>query len=83
MNDKSRMNREIHVRFRESIGVKVQRTTVIMTDADDQIHHIKVSGMAEPEHTNICQLLKVKDTLKREHELVWFASSQDESWAKQ
>ncbi|MBZ4666286.1 MAG: hypothetical protein JG770_1539 [Mahella sp.] len=24
MNDKSRMNREVHVRFRESIGVKYQ-----------------------------------------------------------
>jgi transposase len=47
-----------------------QRTTVIMTDADDQIHHIRVSGIPEPEHSKIYKLLKVKDSLKREHQLV-------------
>lgn len=47
-----------------------QRTTVIMTDADDQIHHIRVSGIPESEHTQIYRLLKVKDPLKREHQLI-------------
>jgi len=47
-----------------------QRTTVIMTDEEDQIHHIRVSGIPESEHAKIYQLLKVKDPLKRDHQLV-------------
>lgn len=47
-----------------------QRTTVIMTDDNDQIHHIRVSGIPESEHTQIYRLLKVKDPLKREHQLI-------------
>ncbi|MDA8226928.1 MAG: IS1634 family transposase [Desulfitobacterium hafniense] len=47
-----------------------QRTTVIMIDAEDQIHHIRVSGIPESEHTKIYQLLKVKDPLKRDHQWV-------------
>lgn len=47
-----------------------QRTTVIMTDVNDQIHHIRVSGIPESEHTQIYKLLKVKDPLKRKHQLI-------------
>lgn len=47
-----------------------QRTTVMMTDEEDQIHHIRVSGIPESEHTKIYQLLKVKDPLKRDYQLV-------------
>ena len=37
-----------------------QRTTVIMTDANDKIHHVRVSGQAEPCHTEIYQKLGIK-----------------------
>jgi len=47
-----------------------QRTTVIMTDADEQIHHFRVSGIPELEHTQIYKLLKIKDPLRRKHLLV-------------
>ena len=47
-----------------------QRTTVIMTDADEQIHHIRVSGTPELEHTQIYKLLNIKDPLRRKHQLV-------------
>lgn len=47
-----------------------QRSTVIMTDEDDQIHHIRVSGTKEKSHNEIYELLEVKDPLKRKHEIV-------------
>jgi len=46
-----------------------QRNTVILTDADNKIHHIRVSGMPEKEHLEIYRLLRVKDPLKRRHSL--------------
>jgi transposase len=46
-----------------------QRNTVILTDADNNIHHIRVSGMPEKEHLDIYRLLQVKDPLKRRHSL--------------
>jgi transposase len=46
-----------------------QRNTVILTDAGNNIHHVRVSGMPEPEHQEIYRLLKVKDPLGRRHRL--------------
>jgi len=46
-----------------------QRNTVIFTDADNKIHHLRVSGMPEKEHLEIYRLLGVKDPLKRRHHL--------------
>lgn len=46
-----------------------QRNTVILTDVDNKIHHIRVSGMPEKEHLEIYRLLRVKDPLKRRHSL--------------
>jgi transposase len=47
-----------------------QRSTVMLTDENDQIHHIRVSGMPESCHNDIYKKLKVKDPLKREHKIV-------------
>lgn len=47
-----------------------QRSTVIMTDEEDQIHHIRVSGMPEKNHNEIYNLLGVKNPLKRKHEII-------------
>ncbi len=46
-----------------------QRNTVMFTDADDKIHHVRVSGMPEKEHLEIYRLLEVKNPLKRTHRL--------------
>lgn len=46
-----------------------QRSTVIFTDADNKIHHLRVSGTPEKEHREIYRLLGVKDPLKRRHHL--------------
>lgn len=47
-----------------------RRTTVIMTDANDQIHHIRSSGVPESEHTEIYRILKIKDPLKKKRSLI-------------
>lgn len=47
-----------------------QRSTVMLTDEDDQIHHIRVSGMPETGHNDIYKKLGVKDPLKREHKII-------------
>jgi transposase len=47
-----------------------QRSTVIMTDEDDKIHHIRVSGMPEKSHKEIYHILGVKNSLKRHHRIV-------------
>jgi len=47
-----------------------QRSTVIVTDENDQIHHIRVSGTTEKSHNEIYKLLDVKDPLKRKREIV-------------
>ena len=45
-----------------------QRSTVILTDEYDQIHHIRVSGQPEPLHKEIYRLLNINDPLKRKHQ---------------
>lgn len=47
-----------------------QRTTVVLTDAEGQIHSIRVSGIPETAHRDIYDKLNVKDSLKRLHEVV-------------
>ena len=47
-----------------------QRSTIILTDAQDQIHHSRVSGSPESMHQDIYRLLDIKDPLKRKHTLV-------------
>ena len=44
-----------------------QRTTIIITDKKDKIHHIRVSGQPEPEHKDIYDKLgiKVNKNMKR------------------
>ncbi len=42
-----------------------QRNTVMLTDTEDIIYHIRVSGSPETEHTEIYNRLSVKDPLKR------------------
>ena len=42
-----------------------QRTTIIMTDENDQIHHIRSSGIPESEHKELYRILNIKDQLKR------------------
>jgi len=46
-----------------------QRTTVIFTDSENVINHIRVSGMPEIEHQEIYKLLNVKDITKRIHKM--------------
>ena len=43
------------------------RTTVIMTDKDGGIHHIRVSSAPEEIHRKVYDLLEVKDPLKKIH----------------
>lgn len=47
-----------------------QRTTVILTDDNDQIHHIRSSGVQESEHKEIYRFLNVHDPLKRKRTLI-------------
>jgi transposase len=47
-----------------------QRTTVVMTDDNDQIHHIRSSGIPESEHKKIYRILNVKNPLKRNRSLM-------------
>ena len=42
-----------------------QRTTVVFTDSNNIINHLRVSGMPEIQHQEIYKLLHVKDTTKR------------------
>ncbi|MEI7639511.1 MAG: IS1634 family transposase [Syntrophus sp. (in: bacteria)] len=42
-----------------------QRTTVIMTDAENMIYHIRVSGKPETAHAEIYKRLSVKNPLKQ------------------
>ncbi len=43
------------------------RSTMIFTDDKEQIHHLRISSVAEPEHKEIYDALGVKDKLKRHH----------------
>ena len=47
-----------------------QRSTVVVTDDQDRVHHIRVSGKAESVHKEIYQKLNVVDLLKRSHRTV-------------
>ena len=42
-----------------------QRNTVMLTDAEDVIYHIRVSGSPETEHAEIYNCLSIKNPLKR------------------
>ncbi|MDO9534101.1 MAG: hypothetical protein Q7J85_01935 [Bacillota bacterium] len=46
------------------------RTTVILTDDQDKIHHIRVSGTPEKEHQEIYEKLEVPMLLKRHYSYV-------------
>lgn len=47
-----------------------QRSTIILTDEEEQIHHIRVSGNPETTHNEVYKKLGVKDPLKRDHKIV-------------
>lgn len=47
-----------------------QRSTIILTDDQDQIHHVRISSTPESTHQEIYHLLNVKDPLKRKHKVV-------------
>lgn len=47
-----------------------QRTTVTMTDEQNRVHHIRISGKPEAEHREIYRKLRIKDPLHREHRIV-------------
>ena len=44
-----------------------RRDTIVFTDDENVIHHIRQSGQAEPSHAEIYRNLDVKDPLKRNH----------------
>jgi transposase len=44
-----------------------QRSTIILTDEDNGIHHIRQSGQPEPPHQEIYEKLNIKDPLMRNH----------------
>ena len=46
------------------------RNTVILTDEDETIHHIRVSGDIEPCHRDIYQKLNVTNPIKKTHHQV-------------
>ncbi|UOF91014.1 IS1634 family transposase [Fodinisporobacter ferrooxydans] len=47
-----------------------QRSTIILTDDQDQIHHVRISSTPESAHQEIYRLLNVKDPLKRKHTVI-------------
>ncbi|WP_207636008.1 IS1634 family transposase [Desulfofarcimen acetoxidans] len=47
-----------------------QRNTIIFTDSEQHIHHIRVSGTPEVAHKEIYKLLGTRDKLRRKHNLV-------------
>ncbi len=44
-----------------------RRDTIVFTDDENVIHHIRQSGQAEPSHAEIYRNLDVKDPLRRNH----------------
>jgi transposase len=46
-----------------------QRTTVVFTDSNNVINHVRVSGKPELKHQEIYKLLNVKDITKRIHKM--------------
>lgn len=47
-----------------------QRNTVILTDEEEQIHHIRVSSKPEKAHKDLYKLLDVTDPLARNHRII-------------
>jgi hypothetical protein len=47
-----------------------QQSTVIMTDEEGKIHHIRGSCLQEPEHQDIFRKLKIKDSSNRIHRVM-------------
>ena len=47
-----------------------QRTTVVVTDEQNRVHHIRVSGRPEGVHREIYRKLRMTDPLRREHRIV-------------
>jgi transposase len=47
-----------------------RRDTIVFTDDENVIHHIRQSGQTEPSHAEIYRSLDVKDPLKRHHTVV-------------
>jgi hypothetical protein len=50
--------------------IYAQRNTIIFTDSEQHIHHIRVSGTPEVAYKEIYKLLGTKDKLRRKHNLV-------------
>lgn len=46
-----------------------RRNTIIFTDSNNEINHLRVSGIPESKHKEIYKLLDVKDPTKRIHKL--------------
>lgn len=46
-----------------------RRNTIIFTDSNNEINHLKVSSMPESNHKEIYKLLDIKDTMERIHKL--------------
>lgn len=47
-----------------------QRSTVVVTDDQDRVHHIRVSGKPEAVHRDIYKKLNIADLLGRSHRIV-------------
>ncbi|MHB8262600.1 MAG: hypothetical protein ACYDGY_02470 [Acidimicrobiales bacterium] len=52
------------------ILVTHQRSTIVLTDALDQIHHIRVSSTPEAGHRKIYEALRIKTRLARSHSII-------------
>jgi len=52
--------------IREELATHM-RTTVIMTDSDEKIHHIRVSSSPEPRQKAVYDMLGIKDPLGKVH----------------
>lgn len=49
-----------------------RRSTIIFTDSNNEINHLRVSGIPESNHKKIYKLLEVKDPTVRIHQLAGF-----------
>jgi transposase len=47
-----------------------QRSTIILMDDQDQIHHSRISSSPESPHRDVYRLLDIKDPLQRKHRIV-------------
>ena len=46
-----------------------QRSTLIFTDAKEQIHHLRISSTLEVDQKSIYEALYIKNTPKRQHKI--------------